>query len=176
MKTCHAGSLEDLTIIIPRSGVCATRDWSGRLASEDWESTPRAQGPVRNQGLQHQKMDCLARKRCAAQRRVLGTMLVLALVLATTLSGAARKAARSTPTGDDAIAAEVVGQSQPPEKAGPILVAQNPLLQARSAEPIHGTAVNFVATPTQAAREAQKNHKLMFLLHISGNFEDADFT
>jgi hypothetical protein len=39
-----------------------------------------------------------------------------------------------------------------------------------------GTSVNFVATPTEAYQAAQKEKKLTFLLHVSGNFEDSGFT
>ena len=39
-----------------------------------------------------------------------------------------------------------------------------------------GTAVTFVPTPKLAAEEAAKQHKLVFVLHVSGNFEDPGFT
>jgi hypothetical protein len=53
---------------------------------------------------------------------------------------------------------------------------QERFVQTCSAQTTHGTAVNLAATPADAANEARKNNKLTFLLHISGNFEDADFT
>jgi hypothetical protein len=40
----------------------------------------------------------------------------------------------------------------------------------------HGTSVQFFNTPSEAAREAKKEGKLVFVLHISGNFEDPGFT
>lgn len=40
----------------------------------------------------------------------------------------------------------------------------------------HGTSVHFEKTPSEAARKALKEEKLVFVLHISGYFEDADFT
>jgi len=40
----------------------------------------------------------------------------------------------------------------------------------------HGTRIDFVDTPTQAARIAKKEEKLVFVLHVSGNFEDPRFT
>jgi hypothetical protein len=40
----------------------------------------------------------------------------------------------------------------------------------------HGTSVEFVDTPSQAARQAKKEQKLVFVLHVSGNFEDPRFT
>jgi hypothetical protein len=40
----------------------------------------------------------------------------------------------------------------------------------------HGTAVNFVKSPREAARRAGQQEKLVFVLHVSGNFEDAEFT
>ena len=39
-----------------------------------------------------------------------------------------------------------------------------------------GTSVQFVRNPPEAARMAAAQHKLTFLLHVSGNFEDAGFT
>jgi hypothetical protein len=39
-----------------------------------------------------------------------------------------------------------------------------------------GTAVEFVRNAPEAGRIADKQHKLMFVLHVSGNFEDAGFT
>jgi hypothetical protein len=40
----------------------------------------------------------------------------------------------------------------------------------------HGTAVNFVDTPSEAARQAKKEEKLVFVLHVSGQFEDPGIT
>ncbi len=40
----------------------------------------------------------------------------------------------------------------------------------------HGTSVHFFDTPSEAAREAKKEQKLVFVLHVSGNFEDPRFT
>jgi len=39
-----------------------------------------------------------------------------------------------------------------------------------------GTSVEFVSTPTEAAKQAKKEQKLLFVLHVSGNFEDPRFT
>jgi hypothetical protein len=39
-----------------------------------------------------------------------------------------------------------------------------------------GTAVAFVASPRAAGEQAIKQHKLLFVLHVSGNFEDPGFT
>jgi hypothetical protein len=40
----------------------------------------------------------------------------------------------------------------------------------------HGTAVEFVETPVEAAKLAAKEKKLVLVLHVSGYFEDSDFT
>ncbi len=40
----------------------------------------------------------------------------------------------------------------------------------------YGTSVDFVADPTEAAQRAIKEKKLLFVLNISGNFEDDRFT
>ncbi len=39
-----------------------------------------------------------------------------------------------------------------------------------------GTRVEFFDTPSLAAKEAKKDQKLVFVLHVSGNFEDPRFT
>jgi hypothetical protein len=40
----------------------------------------------------------------------------------------------------------------------------------------HGTRITFVDTPSEAAKIAKKEQKLVFVLHVSGNFEDPRFT
>ena len=40
----------------------------------------------------------------------------------------------------------------------------------------YGTQVAFVNSPIEAARKALKERKLLFVLHLSGNFEDKKFT
>lgn len=39
-----------------------------------------------------------------------------------------------------------------------------------------GTAVAFVDTPREAAALARTQEKLVFVLHVSGHFEDPQFT
>lgn len=40
----------------------------------------------------------------------------------------------------------------------------------------HGTSVEFLDTPAAAARKALKEQKLVFVLHVSGYFEDPKYT
>jgi hypothetical protein len=40
----------------------------------------------------------------------------------------------------------------------------------------HGTTIDFVDTPNEAAKQAKKTGKLVFVLHVSGHFEDPRFT
>lgn len=40
----------------------------------------------------------------------------------------------------------------------------------------HGTAVEFVDTPVLAAKLAAQQKKLVMVLHVSGYFEDPEFT
>jgi hypothetical protein len=40
----------------------------------------------------------------------------------------------------------------------------------------HGTAVSFVDSPADAARQAAKEEKLVLVLHVSGHFETPEFT
>jgi len=39
-----------------------------------------------------------------------------------------------------------------------------------------GTSVEFAESPQEAAKQAKKEQKLVFVLHVSGNFEDPRFT
>jgi len=39
-----------------------------------------------------------------------------------------------------------------------------------------GTQIDFLESPTEAAKQAKKEGKLVFVLHVSGNFEDPNFT
>jgi len=39
-----------------------------------------------------------------------------------------------------------------------------------------GTSVTFLKTPSEAAKQALKEEKLVFVLHVSGDFEEPDFT
>jgi hypothetical protein len=47
---------------------------------------------------------------------------------------------------------------------------------ARAGEGCHGTKIDFVDTPKEAAAQAKKEEKLVFVLHVSGHFEDPRFT
>jgi hypothetical protein len=40
----------------------------------------------------------------------------------------------------------------------------------------HGTTIDFLDTPKEAAALAKKEKKLVLVLHVSGNFEDPQFT
>lgn len=40
----------------------------------------------------------------------------------------------------------------------------------------YGTSVHFEPTPSDAAKKAIKEEKLVFVLHVSGLFENPDFT
>ena len=66
------------------------------------------------------------------------------------------------------------------EKPQPELVAVAPVPVAhekpKSDKEMFGTAIQFERNPTEAAKVATKEGKLLFLLHVSGNFEECDFT
>ena len=40
----------------------------------------------------------------------------------------------------------------------------------------YGTSLEWVANPSAAAAQAKKEEKLVFVLHVSGHFEDAAVT
>jgi hypothetical protein len=43
-------------------------------------------------------------------------------------------------------------------------------------ENTYGTSIEFVGTPSEAANRAVKEQKLVFVLHVSGHFEDPGVT
>jgi len=175
MNACHAGSSDDLTIILPRSGVCAIRTGSSRLNSEGCGPRPRSQDPARERKLQREKTRDSVRKPRTVRLRTAGTMAVLGSILAIALTAATRNSTRRIAPGEGRTA-KLVGEPNPPEEPVPSSAVQYPITQSCSARTTHGTNVNFLSTPTEAARKARENNKLTFLLHISGNFEDTDFT
>jgi hypothetical protein len=78
------------------------------------------------------------------------------------------------PAGAPALPVRVV--SAPPATelpAAPVCAAPD---ACRAERETAGTAVEFVRNPAEAARVADKERKLMLLLHVSGNFEEARFT
>jgi hypothetical protein len=40
----------------------------------------------------------------------------------------------------------------------------------------HGTRIDFVESPKEAAKQAKDEKKLVLVLHVSGDFEDPRFT
>ena len=48
--------------------------------------------------------------------------------------------------------------------------------QAETCTGDFGTSVHFEKSPSDAAKRALKEEKLVMVLHISGYFEDSDFT
>ena len=40
----------------------------------------------------------------------------------------------------------------------------------------YGTSIEWVSTPSAAAQQAKKEEKLVFVLHVSGHFEDPGVT
>lgn len=40
----------------------------------------------------------------------------------------------------------------------------------------YGTSVEWTGTPSEAAKIAREKEKLVFVLHVSGHFEDPKFT
>jgi len=157
MSTFPTNSYEDLTIILPRSGV------------RGFPLSLKASRSSRSQILADEKARCLLGKRRRAPWFVISPIGVVAFLFV----GSLAMAVRGTPLRH---ATPIVAQQKPPLEAILTPITQDWVAQTCSAQTTHGTAVNFVATPAEAARQARKDNKLTFLLHISGNFEDADFT
>ena len=58
--------------------------------------------------------------------------------------------------------------------AGPA-AGKNPAPKAESCGE-YGTSVHFEETPADAAKAAKKAEKLVMVLHVSGHFENPEFT
>lgn len=63
------------------------------------------------------------------------------------------------------------GKPAQPVPAVPTVIDEQPAACGN-----HGTTVEFVESPSAAARQALKEEKLVFVLHVSGHFEDPRFT
>jgi hypothetical protein len=72
-----------------------------------------------------------------------------------------------------ALASEVGAREPTKDKTPPAI---GPLLTEAMETSCHGTTVDFLDTPSEAAKRAKKEEKLVFILHVSGNFEDPKFT
>jgi len=67
----------------------------------------------------------------------------------------------------------------PPEQVAvpqPEPVALKPAAPAKEEVGKYGTAIDFVDDPSEAADLAQKNRKVLFVLHVSGDLEDPGCT
>ncbi len=72
-------------------------------------------------------------------------------------------------------ASELDGKSPVPSPTRPIAKQPAPKKDEGGCGS-HGTRVEFHDTPSEAAKIAKKEQKLVFVLHVSGNFEDPRFT
>ena len=159
MSTFSTTSCDDLTIILPGPSVYGSR--LGLKASRL---------KCRSQASALEKPECLIRKGRNVPWLVISTMTVVTLSFV-----AIPIAVRNIPKQDIIVKQTVM---QPKKAAEPFFgpTTQERFVQTCSAQTAQGTAINFVATPSEAADKAHKDMKLTFLLHISGNFEDSDFT
>jgi hypothetical protein len=66
--------------------------------------------------------------------------------------------------------------SPPPQAPDPPAVPAEPPAAACAVDHRYGTSVDFVDDPTAAAEKALKEKKLLFVLHVAGNFEKDRFT
>jgi hypothetical protein len=78
-----------------------------------------------------------------------------------------------------------VSQAQPPKINNPEPKLPSPDRKVQAFEPkghagrsveTCGTAIDFVGSPAEAALLAKQTMRLQFILHVSGNFEDTQFT
>jgi hypothetical protein len=70
-------------------------------------------------------------------------------------------------------------RAEPPSKPGPLDKYLNPPKDKDGCKEgcgRFGTRIDFYKSPQEAAKEAVKEEKLVFVLHLSGIFEDSKFT
>jgi hypothetical protein len=85
----------------------------------------------------------------------------------------------ASPKHETGTAATSAAIAAPPRDRETRSVAIEDLFEGLSHSPAcetYGTAIRFSSRPAEAARKAKQEGKLLFLLHLSGNFEDAKFT
>lgn len=70
----------------------------------------------------------------------------------------------------------VKGSKEPAVKKPAVRPAPKPKQEAHTCSGDYGTDVLFEDTPSDAAAQAKKDKKLVFVLHISGHFEDPKLT
>jgi len=74
--------------------------------------------------------------------------------------------------------AEAVAIVQAKPEPAPAPVAEKPAPPPPAKEEVgkYGTTIDFVDDPIEAADKALKNRKILFVLHVSGDFEDPGCT
>jgi hypothetical protein len=72
----------------------------------------------------------------------------------------------------------VATQAEPPQAAQSGTEAAKPAVSKVCEKPsgMFGTSLFFAANPTEASKQAATQEKLVFLLHVSGDFDDPGFT
>jgi len=103
-------------------------------------------------------------------RRLLWGLSLAALVGSGTAQGSELSGGPATPV------RVVVPVKSPPVKEVGKEVVKEVVKPAEATCGRHGTTLEFVDTPSDAARQARKEGKLVFILHVSGHFEDPRFT
>jgi hypothetical protein len=67
--------------------------------------------------------------------------------------------------------------AEPPKEAKPAPPISTPVLDPKDkACGSYGTKIDFLDSPSEAAKLAKKENKLVFVLHVSGIFEDPKLT
>jgi len=72
-------------------------------------------------------------------------------------------------------ATDLIGTPGPGPGAPPLIKNIIPVKPPAPGCGKHGTTIDFVDTPSEAAKLAKKEGKLVFVLHVSGHMEDPRF-
>jgi hypothetical protein len=160
-----AGQADDLTVVLSRAELA-------RAIGETFlrEAHQRAAATVGGSG----KPSGRNVTKPVRRWRILAAscLVAVALVIPLALFGKAI-VARKTSVAEKSVQLAI---EEPAVQSHPLPAALKEDLSVRQPQGMHGTSLDFVCTPAEAAKQAAAQGKLVFLLHISGNFEDSGFT
>jgi hypothetical protein len=158
-RLCSGGTAKDLTVILRLD---PTRDVRSRFPGRD-----SSRGPIVATSSQEGIVDHYQRFRYAAQRCLLATV-----AFAVIFAFAEIKTMQAWNMWASHFTAQPLGRLRSAEAVGHAQAAKSPCC----AEIRCGTNVHFVASPAAAMLLGRDQAKLVFLLHVSGNFEDPALT
>jgi hypothetical protein len=163
-----AGPRADLTLILSRSDLA---DLLNKPAHDRRPGPQAARSEPR-----HRESPNAGRTHPTLHWRPLAVAGLLALAFVTALTVAIKPPSQPTATAKDTTARSPAGQAGLQANQPTGAPEGGPAKPSLEGGATHGTSIELVSAPAEAARQARDKNKLVFLLHVSGNFEDASLT